>query len=254
VADAAQRELERAAASGDEQDRARLLQARVRSGDLTPLRLRVAAFAGDPAALLAFDCDHSDLDAGFEAARRAGCFDGQSTVTLSSVQPVGCTCVWATIRDRGDADPCRWLDVLESRVLADDRDLRVQARVAAVLGAARVELARRDPPLFSTEFAASSVGGASCWLRCPCEAHLDLWKVACRPRTLGFVDGRPLSVFEPWVPDALLTVDDLGPGRDLRGLALARNALGWHAGAGGRTARRVGAATLVADWALGRLS
>jgi hypothetical protein len=251
VTDVAQRELARAAAAGDAQAGARLLLERVRAGQLAPARLRVAAFAGDPAALLAYDCDHADLNPAFEACYVDG---GPSPlVRVPAPQRDGCVCLWSSLRDRGDADPCRWLDVLESRVLADDRDLRVQARVAAVLGAARVELARRDPPLFSSEFAATCLTAAGCWLRCPCEAHLDLWRVACRPRTLGFVDGRPLSVFEPWVPDALLAVDDLGPGRDLRGLGLARNAIGWHT-AGGRTARRVGAATLVADWALGRLS
>jgi hypothetical protein len=53
VADIRLRELERGAAQGDLESRARLLAARVRAGDLDPRRLDLAAYLGDPGARLA---------------------------------------------------------------------------------------------------------------------------------------------------------------------------------------------------------
>jgi len=55
MSDSHQRELERAAALGDDAARAKLLAERVRSGSLDPARLRLAAHLGDSAARTALD-------------------------------------------------------------------------------------------------------------------------------------------------------------------------------------------------------
>lgn len=77
MSDRAIRKLARAPAD-DLETQARLLVQRVRAGDLTRGRLALAAFASDPAALLAYGCDHTTL---FQGLYGCVCFLARGTTS-----------------------------------------------------------------------------------------------------------------------------------------------------------------------------
>lgn len=87
------RDLERDAASGDLQTQARLLLERVRVGQLTEERLRLAAYLGDEAARVALDADPAAVPAAIEDLL------GVIRVHHVSLLPEAMTCVARTALD-----------------------------------------------------------------------------------------------------------------------------------------------------------
>jgi hypothetical protein len=141
----------RAGASGNVQDQAALLRARVRAGELAQELLELAAFCGSEAARLVVDPSH-------QVGTATGCASTSSSRTCLAgpMCPAGCLSALPSWRRgwrcaRSSTAPC----ASEARPRYMTAELR---RAAAALTAAEA------------------------WLACPCEEHEEAWIVASRER------------------------------------------------------------------------
>lgn len=211
MSDVKLRHLERtASASGDLEARARVLVARLRSGDLTHERLELAAYCGDEAAREIAPLSGIKHPAKRYEDRCEACDDlGAQTVMVNGVAALDpCPCL----------DPSNWRFVLwldgiarwGSRVL-------VRASVAAARTAYPRWIAHEEtqtrmlsirPGETAPEAAArqwredtirplGALDAAEMWLRCPCARHEDEWLAASHAVHLETV---PWSHRFAWVP------------------------------------------------------
>ncbi len=177
------RALERAAAAGGEQDRARWLAERVRTGELPAARLVLAAHTGDPAARAALGPEapaHLELAdvwraAGAEeqhAGRRARVAERRyvrgwcAELATFGVEPLVRAAYAAARRVEGhlrpeDQEARRALEAVAAQLSGEETDLEV-----CVAAADAAELAgggpAHDPAAFATRAAAAAAYTAGC--------------------------------------------------------------------------------------------
>ena len=151
----------RARATGHVEDAAALLRARVRRGDLSPERLRLAAYAGDQAARAA----EGTLCSGGPKGGHTGYCDERCGVPTSLASHVAVLSRFGSI---GRAAPLRTADVLVRAAVAAARAALTSWVAEACDGECNME--DRDCP--RTSGPTRAVEAAEEWLACPCARHV----------------------------------------------------------------------------------